>query len=144
MKRATLITCGVACAGVLGTVANSGADATATPATVHLVGQQISESSPRRPHPGSIVVFSGRETGDDSGHSYVHCIVIDRVRALCTGQFVLAHGTLSVQTAIRDVAPKTIFLTITGGTGAYDGARGTARFTDIGKDKTDEVFTFKQ
>lgn len=144
MRRTMLVT-GFACVAVTAVAATSGADQVATPGSLHLVGKQTSEAGPKgRPHPGSIIVFSGKERGDDSGQSYVHCLVIAGKHGLCTAQFVLKRGTVAVQTAINlEDSPKTITLTITGGTGAYDGARGTAKFTDIGKDKTDEVFTFK-
>jgi hypothetical protein len=145
MKRFILFLAavGVLTSGVV--AASSGADGAAAPATLHLVGKQITENGPNgRPHPGSMVVFSGRETGEDRGRSYVQCTLIDRVHGLCLGQFNLARGTISVETAIPlEDSPATLVLDITGGTGAYDGARGTATFKDIGKDKTDETFAFK-
>lgn len=146
MKKAIVLAISLAGIATLGTIADSGAEETGAPASLHLVGKQITESGPKgRPHPGSVIVFSGRETGDDTGRSYVQCTLVDRVHGLCHAQFILSRGSISVQTAIPlEDSPKTIVLAITGGTGAYDGARGTAAFTDIGKDKTDELFTFKR
>ncbi|MEA2141630.1 MAG: hypothetical protein QOI64_60 [Solirubrobacteraceae bacterium] len=123
-------------------VAASGADAGQT---LTLIGRQITESGPKgTPGPRSTIVFSGRETGDDSGRSYVQCTLIDRVHGLCLGHFRLKNGTISVETVLPlEDAPKRLTLDITGGTGAYNGARGTATFTDIGKDRTREVFALE-
>jgi hypothetical protein len=145
MRRAVLFACALTATSALAAVASSGAQETPPAASLHLVSKQISERGPHsRPHAGSTIVFSGSETGDDTGHSYVQCTLIDGRIALCIGQWKLAKGTLSAQTAIPlEPSPKKILLAVTGGTGAYDGARGTATLIDIGKDKTDEVFTFK-
>ena len=143
MKRNIVLGVAVAVVAVAIWVVPSGADE--PPATLHLTGVQVSETGPKgRPRPGQMVVFSGRETGEDQGRSYVQCTIITKTYGLCLGRLNLSRGTIAVEAAIPlEDEPKTIALDITGGTGAYDGARGTARFTDIGKDKTDEVFSFK-
>jgi hypothetical protein len=143
VKRTIVLGVAAAIAEVATWVVPSGADA--PPATLHLTGVQDSETGPQgRPRPGSMIVFSGRETGEDKGRSYVQCTLITKAYGLCLGRFNLSRGTIAVETATSlEDAPKTITLDITGGTGAYDGVRGTATFTDIGKDRTDELFSFK-
>jgi hypothetical protein len=148
MKRSmalTLATAAAAAAAAVTVAASPGAKPVAGPQALHLVDKQITESGPKgRPGPGSMIVFSGKETGDDSGRSYVHCTLIDSRHGLCLGRFNLSRGTISVETVVPlEGGPKRFSLDITGGTGAYNGARGTATFTDIGKDKTEEIFTLE-
>ena len=54
---------------------------------------------------------------------------------LCTLQLNLAKGTITAQGVLPQHAKGTP-VAITGGTGAYDGARGTALVTDVSSSKT--------
>jgi hypothetical protein len=68
-------------------------------------------------------------SGDDSGSSRIVCTAIGD-RALCSIQVQLSRGTLSAQGIVPQRARNTP-VAITGGTGAYNGARGTAFATDV-------------
>lgn len=143
MKHA-IVTISLAAAATVLFTALSGAAAAPPPAPLHLTGHQISQSGPgRRPHPGSVIVLRESERGDDRGRAYVQCTLVDAGHALCSGYLTLARGTIALSTVMPfDASSKTSHLAITGGTGAYDGARGTVTFTDIGKDRTDERYVF--
>jgi Dirigent-like protein len=54
----------------------------------------------------------------------------------------LSKGTLSVQ-GIAPQRAKNTPMAITGGTGAYDGARGTALVTDVNSTTTDITITLR-
>ena len=76
---------------------------------------------------GSFVLYAwanGGGRGDRIGHARVMCTFRGRSSAYCDGTFFLPGGTVVAQSYIRfSNAPITI--PITGGTGAYLGARGT-------------------
>jgi hypothetical protein len=55
-------------------------------------------------------------------------------KALCNLQIQLSKGKLSAQGLVPNVQDRTP-IAITGGTGAYDGARGTAIVTQTSKTK---------
>lgn len=90
------------------------------------------------PRQGTRFGFGGRISGDESGFDRAVCTAIGNLRThnraakvtLCTIQFELSHGSLSVQGMTPQLSRNTP-LAITGGTGAYDGARGTASVTDV-------------
>jgi hypothetical protein len=81
-----------------------------------------------RPHQGDRFGFGGVITGDDTGYDRELCTTIGR-GLVCTIQVQLSKGALTVQGIVPQTAKNTP-LAITGGTGAYDGARGTALATD--------------
>ena len=90
------------------------------------------------PRQGSRFGFGGRISGEESGFDRAVCTAIGNLRTrnraakvtLCTIEFELSKGSLSVQGMTPQRARDTP-LSITGGTGAYDGARGTATVTDV-------------
>jgi hypothetical protein len=59
---------------------------------------------------------------------------------LCTVQFELSKGSLSIQGMTPQESHNTP-VAITGGTGAYNGARGTAVVTDVSQTKGRITFT---
>jgi hypothetical protein len=73
--------------------------------------------------------FGQKITGSDRGISRILCTAIGR-QLMCSVQIRLAHGNLTAQGFVPQRASHTPFA-ITGGTGAYDGARGTAFVTDV-------------
>jgi opacity protein-like surface antigen len=79
--------------------------------------------------------FGQKVTGSDRGISRILCTAIGR-QLMCTVQIRLAHGNLTAQGFVPQRANHTPFA-ITGGTGAYDGARGTALVTDVSSRKSD-------
>jgi hypothetical protein len=123
----------LATAAVLATTGS----AQSAPATLHLV----SKSQPRvgffpkgRPHAGDTVGFGDKISGDETGFDRGTCIVIGR-GLLCTVEVQLSKGTLSVQGLVPERSHNHP-MAIVGGTGAYDGARGTALVTDVDANTT--------
>lgn len=70
------------------------------------------------------------ERGKRAGTAYVSCVVVtggdpERQAAMtCTGTFGLAGGQIDVAATLRKGLPR---IAIIGGTGAYEGARGSIR-----------------
>jgi hypothetical protein len=122
----------VAACGAL-VAANAGAQS--APSTLHLVAKQqrsVGFMPAGRPHQGSRFGFGDRVRGDDTGYSRGVCTFIGRSSGLlCTLELHLSKGTITAQGEIPERAHDTP-VAITGGTGAYDGARGTALATDTG------------
>jgi hypothetical protein len=117
----------------------SAGSAQAPPTTLHLVGtaQKSAGFMPKgAPRPGDRVGFGDRIAGDDTGYDRGVCTVVGKPQILCTLQVQLSKGTLTAQGMLPERANKTP-VAITGGTGAYDGARGTALATDHGNGQTD-------
>jgi hypothetical protein len=56
-------------------------------------------------------------------------------QSLCTVQAKLSHGNLSLQGFVKQHSTHTP-IAVVGGTGAYDGAGGTAFVTDVSRNKT--------
>jgi hypothetical protein len=86
------------------------------------------------PHEGSQFGFGDRVTGSDHGTDRGVCTLIGD-EMLCTAQVTLSKGTLAVQGLIPE-HPHNTPLAVVGGTGAYKGARGTARSTEVSADTT--------
>jgi hypothetical protein len=74
-------------------------------------------------------------TGDESGIQRSVCTVIGNKQALCAIQLHLSRGRLSAQGLVPQRTDHTQ-IPITGGTGAYNGARGTAVATQISETRT--------
>jgi hypothetical protein len=108
-----------------------------TPTSVHLVATQSRGGfAPHHPKPGSRFGFVQSISGDDHGTSRGVCTYLGGKPALlCTLELDLAKGTITAQGLIPQRSHDTP-VAITGGTGAYDGARGTALATDVSSSKT--------
>jgi hypothetical protein len=109
--------------------------AQSTPSTLHLV----STARPggffaKHPKPGARFGFVSSVAGDDAGTSTAVCTDVGG-KLLCTLQLNLARGTITAQGVLPQKAHGTP-VAITGGTGAYNGARGTALATDTSSTKT--------
>jgi hypothetical protein len=137
-----------AAAAALGTTAilASSGSAQTQPTTLHLVAKHqrdVGFQPQHAPRQGDRVGFGSNVSGDDSGYDRELCTLIGNVRsnnpaakiALCTEQLQLAKGTLTAQGLLPRRARDTP-LAITGGTGAYDGARGTAIATNVSNNET--------
>jgi hypothetical protein len=100
--------------------------------------------SRRKPRQGDRFGFGSTVTGDDTGVGRGVCTVIGTTQAPCNVQERLAKGTLSAQglVSLSGRANKSPF-TVTGGTGAYDGARGSALVTDVNSTTTDIQITLR-
>ena len=99
--------------------------------TLHLVGrsqQNVGFFPSGRPRQGQHVGFGDTISGDDTGYDRGACTIVGQ-SLLCNVQVQLSKGTLSVQGIVPQRANNTP-MAIVGGTGAYDGARGTALVTD--------------
>jgi hypothetical protein len=138
MKTRLSLGLGASAAAALATAAvMAGAGSAQTPpTTLHLIStpqKGVGFGSPG-PRQGTRVGFGGTTTGDDTGHDRVVCTAM-KGGLLCTIQVQLSKGTLTAQGIVPERANRTP-IAITGGTGAYDGARGTALVTDK-KNQTD-------
>jgi len=121
----------------------SAGSAQAPPTTLHLVStsQKNAGFMPKgAPRLGDRLGFGDKISGDDSGYDRAACTIVGKPQLLCTIQVQLAKGTLTVQGMLPERANKTP-VAITGGTGAYNGARGTALVTDHGNGQTDVDIT---
>jgi hypothetical protein len=87
------------------------------------------------PRQGDRIGGGSRVTGDDSGISRSVCTRIGK-GAICQVQLELSRGTISAQGLIPLAGADQTPISITGGTGAYDGARGTAIATDTAPGET--------
>lgn len=140
MKTRLSLGLGAGAAAALATAAvMAGAGSAQTPAsTLHLVStpqKGVGFGSFVRPHQGDRFGFGDAISGDDSGYDRSACTTIGK-GILCTIQVQLSKGTLTVQGMVPQRASHTP-LAITGGTGAYDGARGTAFVTDTANNRAE-------
>src|SRR3954454_18879690 len=127
---------GAAAIAIVAIVASSGSAQT-TPTTVHLVGKsqnKVGFFPKHRPHQGDRFGFGDKVTGDDTGIDRGVCTVIGK-QTLCTIQARLSKGTLSLQAFVPERAHNAP-IAITGGTGDYNGARGTALVTNVNSTTT--------
>jgi hypothetical protein len=98
--------------------------------------------SPGPPRPGFVHAFTDKITGDNgiTGHHVGLCTPITSTELLCHSQVIQTSGQLSYQGILHQPDRNTPG-TILGGTGAYNGARGTARITDINPTTTKVTVT---
>jgi hypothetical protein len=124
---------------------SSGAARTA-PGTLHLVAKTqrgVGFAPKGRPHQGSRFGAGQRVSGDDTGTSRGVCTFIAKSAGLlCTLELHLSKGTITAQGELPQRAKDTP-VAITGGTGAYDGASGTAHATDISGNRTKIDISFR-
>ena len=115
------------------------AGAQTPPSTLHLVAKNqrgVGFQPAGRPHQGSRFGFGDRVSGDDTGYSRAVCTLLAKSDGvLCTIQLHLSKGTITAQGELPQQSNNAP-VAITGGTGAYNGARGTATATDVGPNRT--------
>ncbi|HEX6460778.1 MAG TPA: hypothetical protein VF032_17820 [Thermoleophilaceae bacterium] len=127
----TAIAAGAAALATGAALATNGSAQAPAGTSLHLVSKQAKHGAFFPKHGlrnGDRFGFVDRISGDDSGSSRIVCTAVGD-RALCTIQVQLSKGTLSAQGVVPQRANNTP-VAITGGTGAYNGARGTAFTTD--------------
>ena len=131
MTTARLLAAGAAALAAVAVLATSG-----SAAPKHHTLHFTSKSQPGvgffpagAPKQGSRLGFGDTITGSDHGSARGVCTLIGD-KMLCQIQVTLARGTLAVQGLIPE-HPHHTPLAVVGGTGAYKGARGTARSTEI-------------
>ncbi|HEY7630149.1 MAG TPA: hypothetical protein VH817_05590 [Thermoleophilaceae bacterium] len=113
-----------------GVVATSGSAQAPSGTSLHLVSKQTKGGFvPKgRLHNGARFGFVQKISGDDTGTSRIVCTALGG-KGLCTIEVQLSKGTLTAQGIVPERAHNTP-VAVTGGTGAYNGARGTAFATD--------------
>lgn len=141
LPRSALVA--VALSAVAGTIvtavviAGGGPAQGAPPKTLHLVGtaqKAVGFGPERKPRQGDTIGGGSKIAGDDTGFSRTVCTIIAK-KALCTIQLKLSGGRLIAQGLVPDRTDRTP-IAITGGTAAYNGARGTVFATQVSQTRT--------
>jgi hypothetical protein len=132
-RFAVLLSAAAAAAIAVAVIASTGA-AQGPPTTLHLVAtaqKNIGFAPDDAPPPKQGDRFGGgsKITGDETGIQRSVCTAIGN-RALCNIQMNLSQGRLSAQGLVPNETDHTP-IPLTGGTGAYNGARGTILATQI-------------
>ena len=130
-------------AGALAIIATAvlaaGGSARTTGRSLHLHAKEQSSvgfTFKGTPRQGDTFGFGDQLTGTDTGSDRGVCTFIGQATALCTIHISLTKGTITAQGLLGQASRNTP-VAITGGTGAYDGARGTARLTDLPSNQAD-------
>lgn len=106
-----------------------------------------------RPRAGDVLVSVSvlrSEAGRKVGTSHLSCVITRPARNFgrsvyqCTGTDRLRDGSLSFSLVARLGVDRIITAAVTGGTGAYDGARGEAVNTTTGENTSTQVITIRQ
>lgn len=135
MKRIALASAIVAAAVAAAAFATTGsAQQSRAVTSLHLISttQESIGFGPehREPRAGDRIGIGDAITGDDTGIDRVICTVVDKQHAMCTAVVQLSKGTLTAESLVS-FEPGETHYAITGGTGAYEGASGSAVVTDI-------------
>jgi hypothetical protein len=136
MKRLAVVTLATAACALVASVIVSAqapsAGARAPTGTLHINTKTLLLTGPTTPPAaGDRLDFYEKDSGGDTGHDYAECIVMNaQGEALCHVEFVLKHGNISGD-AVINVNAATLHGSgpILGGTGRYNGARGTVAFS---------------
>jgi hypothetical protein len=141
-RFAVLLSAAAAAIGVA-VIASTGA-AQGPPTTLNLVAtaqKNIGFAPDHAPPPRQGDRFGGgaKVTGDEAGIQRSVCTAIGKL-AICNIQLDLSQGTLSAQGLVPNETDHTP-IPITGGTGAYNGARGTVVSTQITPTKVEFTVT---
>jgi len=134
-----------AIAAAVGAIAIQATAGSAAPASksLHLVATSLKKVGffPKgKPHQGDRFGFGDTLSGEDTGFDRGVCTIVGG-KSLCDVEAKLSKGTLSLQGFVPDKA-NNLPIAILGGTGAYDGASGTAVVTNVNKSTTDIHITF--
>jgi hypothetical protein len=135
MKRISVP--GTILAAVIAAAAFAASGSAQSPSTtsLHLISStqpSVGFAPDHEPRPGNRFGTGDIIKGDDTGIDRVTCTVMSKRDALCTAVAKLSKGTLTADAlvSLRPGSAATHYA-ITGGTGAYDGSRGTAVVTDV-------------
>lgn len=134
------LSAGVAAAATAAVLASGGAAQTGgTELHLRATSQKSAEFFPKhKPHPGDQLGFGDKLSGDDTGIDRAVCTLVGGGPGgglPCTVWVKLSKGTLQLQGMLPEKSHNAP-IAVVGGTGAYNGARGTAFATDHGKGKT--------
>jgi len=137
----TLLGCAAAVAATAVVAGASSAQPAGQSLVLNAHGQSSVGFEPKgAPAQGDRFGFGDTITGTDSGTDRGVCTFIGGASALCTVQVQLSRGTLSAQ-GLLGQRSHSAPVAIVGGTGAYDGARGTALVTDLPGNRSRIVVT---
>jgi hypothetical protein len=143
MRLTIIAATGLAAAAATAALAASGsAQDPAAPTTLNLKGtaqRSVGFGPTHRPHQGERMGFGERVSGDDSGISRVTCTFIGTRQITCAAVLRLTRGTLVMQGLLPAGPTPGVPIAVVGGTGAYDGARGTATITNTGGGATTRI-----
>jgi len=146
MSRTSIaLATGVAAIATAVVIATAGSAQGPAPTSLHLVDtnqKSVGFGPNHKPRQGDRFGFGAKVTGDDTGFDRGFCTIIGK-QALCTVQVQLSKGTLTAQGFVPAGRANKVPFAITGGTGAYDGARGTALVTDVNSTTTDIQVTLQ-
>ena len=114
--------------------------------TFKLIDNAPKARNPRNPRfsAGDAFVFTSplfNEANRRIGNLHVYCAVtrcgrFARVRGQCNGTFALRDGTLAVSAVLRGGDAS---IAVIGGTGAYEGARGSVTDRDLPRGRTENT-----
>lgn len=141
-RKAATLAAAVAAVAVVAVIATPGSAQSPGPTTLQIVStaqKNVGFFPQHRPRQGDRFGFGSKDTGDETGYDRAICTQIG-VQALCVISAKLSKGTLAFQ-GFLPPRPKNSPLAVTGGTGAYEGARGTALVTDRGQGVSDVTIT---
>jgi hypothetical protein len=122
--------------GTAAVLATTGSAQNST-ATLHLVAKSqknVGFFPKHAPRQGDRFGFGDKISGDATGIDRGVCTFIGG-KTLCNVQAQLSNGSLSLQGFLSQRTHNTP-IAITGGTGTYDGARGTAFVTTVNQNTT--------
>ena len=103
---------------------------------------QVVDSAPTGDSPGDVLIFTERlvdRHGKRIGSDAASCVRLFDKTSLCQGTYKLPGGRLMVQ-LLQPGPTGTYDQAITGGTGRFDGARGTVR---VAQKSGGDRFTFR-
>jgi hypothetical protein len=144
-RKRSAIAAAVAAAASAAVIAGSVSAQDPATTSLHLVStdQAAVGFQPRNDlRQGDRVGFGDKLTGDDTGFDRGICTVVGTRharQALCNIEVQLSKGTLSAQGLIAQAPGAKVRLAVTGGTGAYAGARGSATVQDIGHTSKSDI-----
>jgi hypothetical protein len=142
MKRTAVGLAAVAALGVAVAIPSVGQSQTSRTITLnaHTKSVKVVDLPPRgKSSSGDLIVSISTLRNVDGarvGKGYIACTLTGRARTFesanyeCTGTNKLKDGSLTFAGNLR-LAARELTVAVTGGTGAYDGATGTALVTDV-------------
>ena len=139
-----LVAAAAAAAAAAGAVLAGPGEAQTSGTELHLTAtsQKSAGFAPRHRHavPGDQLGFGDKVTGDDTGITRAVCTIVGGPGKgmPCTIWVKLSKGTLALQALLPEKSHNSP-VAVVGGTGAYNGARGTAYATDVSQTKTNIV-----
>ena len=139
MRRPSIIAATLIAVALVAVDATGGhATPSARTRTIHLTLKEVGGfDSPGPPHPGFVHAFTDKVTSSDgsNGHDVGLCTLVTNSELLCHSEVILSTGQIAFQGVLHQHDRHTPGSVI-GGTGAYNGARGTATITTVNSTTT--------